>query len=170
MFHTCGIVTVGRGLDSRTAVSTSAAGTRPRAAATNNALAGSARPSAPLSNRAVSLRAVRLMPRSRSLTDRGLRPAASASSSCVSPASARNCRSSPANPSAGCTAMVPVSPPQALIPPHPNPRDAVGLDTNSSQARATAGLAAPPERHADPVGLLWAARVVIAVGGRQHGK
>jgi hypothetical protein len=41
----------------------------------------------------VSLRAVRLIPRSKSLTDRGLRPAASASSSCVSPASARNCRS-----------------------------------------------------------------------------
>ena len=105
----------------RTAVSTSAAGTRPRAAATNNARTGSARPSAPPSSTAVSLRAVRLMPRSRSLTDRGLRPAAFASSSCVSRASARSCRSNPANPSAGCSAMVPVSPPQALIPPHRNP-------------------------------------------------
>ena len=62
----------------------------------------------------MSLRAVRLMPRSRSLTDRGLRPAASASSSWVSLAPARNCRSNPANPSTGCSAMTPASPPQAL--------------------------------------------------------
>ena len=48
----------------------------------------------------MSLWAVRWMPRSRSLTDRGDRPAASASSSCVSPASARSCRSNPANPQA----------------------------------------------------------------------
>ena len=94
-----------RGLRRR-AASTSAAGTRPRAAATNNARAGSARPSAPASSSAVSLRAVRLMPRSRSLTDRGHRLAASASSSWVSLASARSCRSSPPNPSAGCSAMV----------------------------------------------------------------
>ena len=38
----------------------------------------------------MSGRAVRWAPRSRSLTDRGLSPDASASSSCVSPASARN--------------------------------------------------------------------------------
>ena len=94
------------------AASTSAAGTRPRAAATNKGRTGSARPSAAASNSAVSLRAVRLMPRSKSLTDRGLRPAASASSSCVSRAWARSCRSNPANPSAGCSAMVGV-PPQA---------------------------------------------------------
>jgi hypothetical protein len=41
------------------------------------------------------------MPRSRSLTDRGDRPAASASSSWVSLASARSCRSNPANPCPG---------------------------------------------------------------------
>ena len=63
------------------AASTSAAGARPRAAATNSARAGSARPSAPASNTAVSLWAVAWMPRSRSLTDRGDTPAASASSS-----------------------------------------------------------------------------------------
>jgi len=67
----------------RRAASTSAADPRPRAAATNNATTGSARPSAPASSTAVFLRAVRLMPRSRSLTDRGLRPAASASSSAL---------------------------------------------------------------------------------------
>ena len=87
------------------AASTSAAGARPRAAATNKSRTAPARPSAPASNSAVSLRAVRLTPRSRSLTDRGLRPAASASSSCVSLASARSCRSNPPNPSAGCCAI-----------------------------------------------------------------
>ena len=55
------------------------------------------------------------MPRSRSLTDRELSFAASASSSCVIPASARNCRSKPANLIAGCSAMVPASSPQAFI-------------------------------------------------------
>ena len=40
--------------------------------------------------------------------------AAIASSSGVRRASARNCRSNPANPSAGCSAMVPASPPQAF--------------------------------------------------------
>ena len=47
------------------------------------------------------------MPRSRSLTDRGPRLAASASSSWVSRASARSCRSSPANESACCSATTP---------------------------------------------------------------
>ena len=60
--------------------------------------AGSTRPA---SSRAVSLRAVRLIPRSRSLTERGLSPAARASSSGVSRASARSCLSSPANVGAG---------------------------------------------------------------------
>ena len=113
----------------RTAASTSAAGARPRAAATNKGRTGSARPSAPASNSAVSLRAVRLMPRSRSLTDRGLRPAASASSSCVSLASARSCRSNPANPSAGCSAMVGI-PSAGLISPRGNPaRSGTALQT-----------------------------------------
>jgi hypothetical protein len=57
----------------------------------------------------VSLRAVRLMPLSRSLTDRGERPAASASSSCVSLASARSCRSSPAKLSSCCSDMASAS-------------------------------------------------------------
>ena len=66
---------------SRAAASASAASARPRAAATNSSRAGPARPSASASSTAVSLRAVRLTPRSRSLTDRGLSFAASASSS-----------------------------------------------------------------------------------------
>jgi hypothetical protein len=82
---------------------------RPRAAATNRARTGSTRPSAPASSMAVSLWTVRLMPRSRSLTDRGLRLAASASSSWVSRASLRNCRSSPAKRSAGSSATGPSS-------------------------------------------------------------
>ena len=41
------------------------------------------------------------MPRSRSLTERGLMPAASASSSCVSRAAARSRRSRPAKLSSG---------------------------------------------------------------------
>jgi hypothetical protein len=88
---------------SRLAASTSAAITRPRAAATNSTRTSAGRLSASASSTAVSLRAVRLIPRSRSLTDRGLMPAASASSSCVSRASVRNCRSSPPKFSAGLT-------------------------------------------------------------------
>ena len=80
------------------------AGARPRAAASNSARCGPVRPSAPASSRAVSWRAVRFTPRSRSLTDRGDRLAASASSSWVSPASSRSRRSSPAKLSAGCSA------------------------------------------------------------------
>ena len=49
------------------------------------------------------------MPRSRSLTDRGLMPAASASSSCVSLASVRSCRSNPANSSTGGSAITQAS-------------------------------------------------------------
>ena len=76
---------------------------------------GPARPSASASRTAVSLWAVRLMPRSRSLTVRGLTPAASASSSWVSRASARSCRSNPAKESEGCSTMtnVPSQPPAA---------------------------------------------------------
>ena len=85
---------------------------RPRAAATNSDRAGSARPSAPASRTAVSWRAVRLMPRSRSLTDRGLTPAALASSCCVSPAPARNCRSNPANPEVASSTAAPSHHPQ----------------------------------------------------------
>ena len=97
------------------AASAAAAVARPRAAASNSARRGPARPSAPASSRAVSLWAVRLMPRSRSLTDRGDRPAASASSSWVSLASARSCRNSPANGSpASPTAQHPLP---ALRPP-----------------------------------------------------
>ena len=101
-----------------TAASTSSAGARPRAADRNSSRAGPARLRAPASKTAVSLCAVRWMPRSRSLTDRGLSPAASASSSCVIWASARSRRSSPANESAGCSAMAPMS----LDPPAAPPR------------------------------------------------
>src|SRR6516165_4872469 len=86
------------------AASTSTAGALPRAAATNSSPAGPARPSAPASSTAVSLWAVRLMPRSRLLTDPVDNPAASASSSWVSPASARSCRNSPANETSRCPA------------------------------------------------------------------
>lgn len=58
-------------------------------------------PSASASSRAVSLCALRLIPRSKSLTVRGLTPAASASSSCDRPASTRSCRNSPANATTG---------------------------------------------------------------------
>ena len=85
------------------------AGSRPRAAASNSARCGPERPSAPASSRAVSWRAVRFTPRSRSLTDRGDRRAASASSSCVSPASSRSRRSSPPKLSAG-SATGPIAP------------------------------------------------------------
>ena len=51
--------------------------------------------------------AVRWIPRSRSLTDRGDKPATAARSSCVSPASARSRCSKPANPKPGCTATAP---------------------------------------------------------------
>ena len=78
------------------AASTFEAGPLPRAAATNNSRAGPGRLSASARRRLVSLWAVRLTPRSRSLIERWLRPVASASSSCVSLASARSCRNSPA--------------------------------------------------------------------------
>jgi len=70
---------------------------------------------APASCTAVAWRAVRLMPRSGSLTARGLTPAALASSSCVNSASVRSCRSNPANPEVACSAMTaaPLPPPSA---------------------------------------------------------
>ena len=130
-----------------TAASTPAAGARPRAAASNSARCGPANPSASASSRAVSLRAVRLIPRSRSLTDRGERLAASASSSWVSPASARNRRSSPPNPGAACSAIGPPSPsPAPGLPPRPAPaRPAPAAGTRppaSLQARCQQAQAA----------------------------
>ena len=91
----------------RAAANTCAGGALPRAAATNNSAVDPARPSAPANSTAVSLWAVRLTPRSRSLIPRGDSPAASASSSWVSFASPRSCRSNPPNESAGCSAMAP---------------------------------------------------------------
>ncbi len=136
----------------RLAASTCAAWMRPRAAATNNDRTGSARPSAPASSTAVSLRAVRLIPRSRSLTDRGLKPAASASSSCVSRASARNCRSTPPNPDAGCPAIsgVPSAaphPPAAIRyrPKSPIPRLSRPRPPHHSCSPATGSTRPPPE-------------------------
>ena len=99
------------------AASTSSAGARPRAAATNSSRAGPSRPSAPASSTAVSLRAVALIPRSRSLIARWLTRAASASSSWVSPASSRSRRSSPPNLSPACSATGP--PPTGPLPPPP---------------------------------------------------
>ena len=63
-------------------------------------------------------RAVRLTPRSRSLTDRALRLAASVSSSWVRSALVRSCRSNEPNPSAGCYAMAQHSPTRYLSQPH----------------------------------------------------
>jgi len=68
------------------------------------------------------LRAVRLMPRSRSLTDRGLSPACSASSSCVSRASVRSCLSKSANLSPGSTSAEP-TPARPLAPRQSSPED-----------------------------------------------
>jgi hypothetical protein len=70
------------------------------------------------------LRAVRLMPRSRSLTDRGLSPAASASSSCVRRAPARSRRSSPAKLSPGSATGT-----SYLSPGPPSPDHAAGQQT-----------------------------------------
>ena len=47
-------------------------------------------------------------------------------------------RSNPANPSAGCSAIVPASPPQALIPPHRNPAGRGRTYGNIIQARPPA--------------------------------
>src|SRR6185437_592696 len=67
------------------------------ATASNASFAAPTRPSASASSPAVSFRAVRLTPRSRSLTDRVLTRAALANSSWVSPALARRRRRRPAN-------------------------------------------------------------------------
>ena len=178
------------------AVSTSLAGSRPRAAASNSARCGPERPSAPASSRAVSWRAVRFTPRSRSLTDRGDRPAASASSSCVSPASSRSCRSRPPKLSPGCSATGSIAPRQTPSAVH---RRTAGHGTDRTlppaykRARNTPCDAAhstcaerpaceqrahrprrrcrPPERRAarDPVGDLWLTCVVIVLAGGQRG-
>ena len=138
------------------AASTSAAGARPRAAATNSACAGSARPSASASSSAVSLWAVRWMPRSRSLTDRGDRPAASASSSWVSLASARNCRSNPANSPPGCSATAPHAPQTLPVPTGADPDSCQEpTQTRSPQSPASTGqrrtaAASPAPRTPDP--------------------
>ena len=126
------------GATSCTAASTSAAGPRPRAAATNSARTGPARPSASASSPAVSLWAVRWIPRSRSLTDRGERPAASASSSWVSFASVRNCRSNPANPGPGCSATAPApfeNPPATTGPPRAGPTPKAYADPITAATR-----------------------------------
>ena len=93
---------------------------RPFAAASNSARAGPIRPSASASSRAVSLRAVRLMPRSRSLTERGLSLAASASSSCVTPP--RPATGAAAHPNQAPPAQPPAHHPlTAPAPPAPSP-------------------------------------------------
>ena len=80
---------------------------RPRAAASNSTRAQPSRPSASTSSRTVSLCGVVARPRSRSLTVRGLTAAASASSSCVSPAPLRSLRSTPPNPAGGSATASP---------------------------------------------------------------
>ena len=82
----------------------------PRAAASNSIRSWLLSWSASASSRTVSWRGVATMPRSRSLTARGLTPAASASSSCVSPATARSRRSTPANPAGGSATTSPLAP------------------------------------------------------------
>jgi hypothetical protein len=160
-----------------------AAGSRPRAMASNRARCGPARPSASASSRAVSLRAVALIPRSRSLTDRGEMVAASARSSCVSPASTRSCRSSGPKLRAGPSATGASSPPQALRPlAATHPVEAASAQGLSSQAykpatgphrrwsKARESLRLSPQQpgppltapsatasvRRGPVGLLWA--------------
>ena len=127
--------------------SNSATGARPRAAATNNSRCGPARFSASASSSAVSLRAVRLMPRSRSLTDRGDRLAASASSSCVSRASPRSCRSRPAKLGAGCSATGSSPLRQA---PGPPPRPAPARPAPAAGTRPPASLQARCQQAQQP--------------------
>jgi hypothetical protein len=125
----------GRGPALSAAARTRAGGTVPRAAATNSSAAGPVRPSAPASSTAVSLCAVRLMPRSKLLTDRGDTPAASASSSWVSFAPDRSCRSSPANDSAGSV---------IAVPPHNLSATATGTGRNQSCPNTTQAQPRPP--------------------------
>ena len=134
------VTTPGRGPAPSAAARTCAAGTLPRAAATNSSSVGPVRPSAPASSTAVSLCAVRLIPRSKLLTDRGDTPAAAASSSWVSFASARSCRSSSAKESAGCSASI--QPPTQPVP-------ATGTGQNQSAQRvgrpSHAAISPPPQ-------------------------
>jgi len=67
--------------------------------------------------------------------------------------------------------MIPVSPPQALPPPHRNPAERGRTYTNSKATVKPAGYLAPGgARSGTPI--LWVpcgrARVVIGPGGRQH--
>ena len=79
-----------------------------------------------------------MMPRSRSLTDRGLTPAALASSCCVSRASARSCRSNPANPVVACSAMTAASPPPSPQPARSNKHGAERACTKDYPGQAPA--------------------------------
>ena len=95
---------------------------RLRAAAMNCSRSGAVRRRASASSSAVALRGVWLMPRSRSLTVRGLIPAAEASSSWVSPRSARSCRSNSAYWIAGCSNTVGIPSQAFAFPCSPGPR------------------------------------------------
>jgi hypothetical protein len=96
------------------------------------------------SSAAVSVRAARLIPRSRSLIDRKLRLAASASSSWVRPASARSCLSSQAKLQRGPFATGPHLHSQVRCPP-------CGHRRRSTQNFLLAGVQIPesPEARAD---------------------
>jgi hypothetical protein len=91
-----------------------AAGDRPRAASSNASRTDPVSRSASASKRAVSLRVVRVVPRSRSLTDRALMLARSASSSWVIPAWLRSRRSSCPKLLSRSSATAP--PPQSMAP------------------------------------------------------
>ena len=100
--------------------------------------------------RAVSLRAVALIPRSRSLTDRGEMVAASASSSCVNPASTRSCRSSGPKLRAGPSATGASSPPKPSGRWRPPGRGRLGSRTLQPSLQAS---------HRSPSTLVKGARV-----------
>ena len=126
---------------------------RPRAAAINVSRTGASKRSAPASKTAVSLWVVRLIPRSRSLTVRGLKLDASASSSCVRLASARSCRSSPAKLNPG-SATGSASPPNlsAAATPHLAERPAQTVCCPSHVGHSPPPMSAVERNPADPAG------------------
>jgi hypothetical protein len=156
------VTAAGHGPAPSAAARTCAAGTVPRAAATNSSSAGPARPSGPASSTAVSLCAVRLMPRSKLLTDRGDTFAAAASSSWVSFASARNCRSSPAKESAG-SVTIPV-PPTTYPPRLPAPGGTSPVPT----VRRPSHARHHKRSRADSCGLSCGRLCVVSTSTRAH--
>ena len=120
----------------------------PRAAASNSTRAEPPSCSASASSRTVSLCGVVARPRSRSLIVRGFSPAASASSSWVSAASARSCRSIPANLSGGSATASPHAPGRAIHGQHKLPAFGPSAASTSAVARWRPARAVPaaPDR------------------------